>query len=975
MYLFFDTETTGKDKNRDHIVQIAWVLADADGNAISEQDLIVEPDGYEIPWGAARIHGITTAIARQRGEALSDVLEAFEEDALDAETLVAHNIDFDFGILRTAYRQVGEAFPFGGVTTVCTMKSTTQWCRLPYPSGRSGYKWPKLAELHQKLFGASFDGAHNARADVHACKRCYFALIERGVLVAPSWTGFNAAAAQPVPPSPPITQASPTPPSPPSPPQPQAPAKPQASRKPQASQTPQAPPKPLPSKSLIKQKDIDAFEETLIDVCRRVCLDSIAGAPDPADWDITHPQSSRLHLHADDIDAFGTGLLQLQYHIAIYALRILRKNPHGVGALPYFDENDANEEFGEDFVDLMIRIAFETLGDSDQFVSTAAFLASVRTVWAEDERRRKAELDAAKAGAFARRVAQLRIAADPSSSEDQLAACVKTADREIICCVAQNPAASTAILAVLLESVFAEDVASDVLAHKHCPESFWDSVISEITASGPANERLINDSRLVDERLLPCIRNPRISLEHLGRIYWRWFGNLVIRSELATDARFSRAGAVAALQLFDEVGFARDYARSSSTSPCILHYLGTHPSWVVKRYVAGNARTPQAVLAEFENLTDSAEIRRYDAATFATRSEKIRKGDLEDEYPAFGPCHVRAAALGNPNSPSREASDPQTPRHRLLSLAWFRQRTVQIALASNPRTPPELLNSLAKQRDAEVRAALARSPTTPTALLVTLFTDPEPAVQRALAKRDDLAEIRVRAEAERFARKRQLATDARTPLTALMDLRQDPDPVVRAAVAQAKNAPIFVVEQLCMDADARVRAAAAARSNLDAFLLRNLLFDASPEVRLAALTNPACTAKTLDWLTNALDRLTDSERRLLAGHKQAPAGLLSALAGSADASIRRQIANRDDCPEDAMKILAQDPFADIRRAVLKNPRCSAAVLEVLAQDEIREWRIFALRHRNCPGALVKQLMQDRDPEVRRAAAQRRVSTV
>jgi DNA polymerase III epsilon subunit-like protein len=51
--------------------------------------------------------------------------------------------------------------------------------KLPGKYGR--YKWPKLAELHQVLFGEPFEGAHGALADARACMRCYFRLTELGV--------------------------------------------------------------------------------------------------------------------------------------------------------------------------------------------------------------------------------------------------------------------------------------------------------------------------------------------------------------------------------------------------------------------------------------------------------------------------------------------------------------------------------------------------------------------------------------------------------------------------------------------------------------------------------------------------------------------------------------------------------------------------------------------------------------------------
>ena len=61
----------------------------------------------------------------------------------------------------------------------CTMKSSTNYCKLP---GKKGFKSPRLAELHQILFGEGFDNAHNALADVEATARCFWELKKRGVL-------------------------------------------------------------------------------------------------------------------------------------------------------------------------------------------------------------------------------------------------------------------------------------------------------------------------------------------------------------------------------------------------------------------------------------------------------------------------------------------------------------------------------------------------------------------------------------------------------------------------------------------------------------------------------------------------------------------------------------------------------------------------------------------------------------------------
>ena len=89
MYLIFDTETTGLPKRWDapitdtdnwpRCIQIAWQLHDAMGNCIDHQDYLVKPDGFNIPYDAEKIHGISTELAAEQGISLAEVLEKFKK--------------------------------------------------------------------------------------------------------------------------------------------------------------------------------------------------------------------------------------------------------------------------------------------------------------------------------------------------------------------------------------------------------------------------------------------------------------------------------------------------------------------------------------------------------------------------------------------------------------------------------------------------------------------------------------------------------------------------------------------------------------------------------------------------------------------------------------------------------------------------------------------------------------------------------
>jgi DNA polymerase III epsilon subunit-like protein len=180
MYLFLDTETTGTNVNADRVVQIAWILTDANSHVLEVGSSIIRPDDFEIPWQAKRIHGISTEKALAEGRDIRDILHALNQAASKAKYLVAHNVQFDYAMLERECH-LNSFWPFTkGLTTFCTMRESANWCQLPRARG-NGYKQPKLSELYHKLFGEEPANAHDAMADAHACKECFFELKRRGV--------------------------------------------------------------------------------------------------------------------------------------------------------------------------------------------------------------------------------------------------------------------------------------------------------------------------------------------------------------------------------------------------------------------------------------------------------------------------------------------------------------------------------------------------------------------------------------------------------------------------------------------------------------------------------------------------------------------------------------------------------------------------------------------------------------------------
>lgn len=191
IYLFYDTETTGKwhrDLAIDHeaqpsLVQLAALLCDG-RQALSEISLIVRPDGWVVPNEVSQIHGISDYRARSQGVPLITALAVFSALCANADVVVGHNLAFDVNIIMRSYWQIGRKDRLPG-HKICTMLMATDVLKLPKPfqskKKNDQYKWPNLQESYEHFFGESFSNAHTANADVAATAAIYWAMKDQGV--------------------------------------------------------------------------------------------------------------------------------------------------------------------------------------------------------------------------------------------------------------------------------------------------------------------------------------------------------------------------------------------------------------------------------------------------------------------------------------------------------------------------------------------------------------------------------------------------------------------------------------------------------------------------------------------------------------------------------------------------------------------------------------------------------------------------
>jgi DNA polymerase III subunit alpha len=191
MFLIFDTETTGLPQrwnaplddfdNWPRLIQLAWQIHDNKGELIEVKNYLVKPEGFVIPRGSEKIHGISTERAIKEGHDILFVLDEFNKALEKSDTIAGHNIEFDNNIVGSEMLRADKKSTLLDKNNVDTKLVSTNYCALP--GGRGGnFKWPTLEELYFKLFNGKFNAAHNASADVQATARCFFELIRLGLI-------------------------------------------------------------------------------------------------------------------------------------------------------------------------------------------------------------------------------------------------------------------------------------------------------------------------------------------------------------------------------------------------------------------------------------------------------------------------------------------------------------------------------------------------------------------------------------------------------------------------------------------------------------------------------------------------------------------------------------------------------------------------------------------------------------------------
>lgn len=179
--LVFDTETTGLPpsktptpediENWPYIVQLSYLLFDTDSKKITVQHDFILRVPVEIE--NSHIHQITNGLSKN-GFDFQPIFDIFMICVEECDVIVGHNLSFDVSMVKAECLRHNLTFnPYKEF--FCTMKRSIHVCNiLNTNTGR--LKYPKLSELHEKLFGYTPKNLHNSLIDVLVCFRCYYYL-------------------------------------------------------------------------------------------------------------------------------------------------------------------------------------------------------------------------------------------------------------------------------------------------------------------------------------------------------------------------------------------------------------------------------------------------------------------------------------------------------------------------------------------------------------------------------------------------------------------------------------------------------------------------------------------------------------------------------------------------------------------------------------------------------------------------------
>lgn len=190
--LIFDTETTGlfpkyfnpteQNIKNDiatlpYIVQFSCILFETKQMRIIDtlNEVVKLPDEVNISQESINVHGITRSKSNM-GVSILECIDRFNELYNAADIIVAHNFKFDAQMIKVECVRNDKQYFLGNTqkTIYCTMQNSIDLCNIIVKNKLGDYKkFPKLEELHEKLFQMVPHNLHDSYHDILITLRCF----------------------------------------------------------------------------------------------------------------------------------------------------------------------------------------------------------------------------------------------------------------------------------------------------------------------------------------------------------------------------------------------------------------------------------------------------------------------------------------------------------------------------------------------------------------------------------------------------------------------------------------------------------------------------------------------------------------------------------------------------------------------------------------------------------------------------------
>lgn len=177
--LSFKTETNGlpnwkarsDDESQPHLVRLSAVLCNAETQEVIDQmDVVIIPDGWDIPQDTINVHGITFEDAKERGISEAGAVKLFLKLVMNADVIVSSNKQFNNRIMCIAFKRhlTEEAFEcWSEIPSYCAMKMAKD---------KTGNKQLSLSDALSHFTGKKAVDNHDSLVNAKSAAKVFFAI-------------------------------------------------------------------------------------------------------------------------------------------------------------------------------------------------------------------------------------------------------------------------------------------------------------------------------------------------------------------------------------------------------------------------------------------------------------------------------------------------------------------------------------------------------------------------------------------------------------------------------------------------------------------------------------------------------------------------------------------------------------------------------------------------------------------------------